>query len=192
MILTETAPAAVTPVSLSELSAHLRLAHGFPDDGHEDALLDLYLKNAVAAVETRTGQALIRRGFRLRLSAWTRDGHAVLPVGPVEALDTLRFVRGSAVIDVDAGSRALEPASRRQRVTGAHGGALPPIPSGYVAELTFDAGFGPDAADVPGELRQGVLLLAAHHYERRHDDEDGPGLPTTVRALLEPWRPVRI
>ncbi|HUF88145.1 MAG TPA: hypothetical protein VMM59_12245 [Thermohalobaculum sp.] len=191
MILTETAPAAVTPVSLSELSAHLRLAHGFPDDGAEDALLELYLRNGAAAVEARTGRALIRRGFLLRLAAWDRHGHAALPVGPVEAIATLRFVRGTEAVDVAAGSWALEPGTGRQRVTGAQGGALSPIPEGYVAELAFDAGFGADPADVPGELRQAVLLLAADFYERRHDD-GGAGIPMTVRALLEPWQPVRI
>lgn len=191
MILTETAPAAVTPVSLSEFSAHLRLAHGFPDDGTEDALLELYLDNAVAAVEARTGRALIRRGFVLQLAAWNRDGHAVLPVGPVTAIDTLRFVRGAEVVEAAAGSWTLEPATGRQRVTGTHGGALPPIPQGHVAELAFDAGFGPDAADVPGDLRQAVMLLAADYYERRHGDGD-PGMPMAVRALLEPWQPARI
>ena len=191
MILTETAPAAVAPVSLSELSAHLRLAHGFPDDAAEDPLLDLYVRNAVAAVETRTGRALIRRGFLLRLSAWDKEGHVVLPVGPVEALDSLRLVHGGDVVDLAAGSWAVEPGTGRQRITGPNGGALPPIPMGYVAELSFQAGFGPEAADVPGDLRQAVMLLAAHYYERRYED-DGPGMPMKVRALVEPWRPVRV
>lgn len=191
MILTETAPAAVTPVTLSDFSAHLRLAHGFPDDGAEDALLDLYLRNAAAAIEARTGRALIRRGFLLRLGVWNRGGHAVLPVGPVEAVSAIRFVRGAEVIDVAAGSWALEPGTGRQKVTGQAGGALPPIPEGYVAELMFDAGFGPDPADVPGDLRQAVLLLAADYYERRHEG-DGPGMPMAVRGLIEPWQPVRL
>lgn len=191
MILTETTPAAVTPVSLSEFSDHLRLAYGFPDDGAEDALLDLYLRNAVAAVESRTGRALIRRGFVLRLAGWDRDGQVVLPIGPVEVVDSLRFVRGAEAIDVAATSWALEPGTGRQRVMGRSSDALPPIPEGYVAEFTFDAGFGPDAADVPGDLRQAVMLLAADYYERRHDGE-GPRVPPAVEGLLEPWRPVRI
>lgn len=191
MILTETAPAAATPVTLSDFSAHLRLAHGFPDDGAEDALLDLYLRNATAAIEARTGRAMIRRGFLLRLGAWNRDGHAILPVGPVEAIAGIRFVRDAEAIDLAAGSWALEPGTGRQKVTGPAGGALPPIPEGYVAELTFDAGFGPAAADMPGDLRQAVLLLAADYYVRRHDG-DGPGMPLAVRGLIEPWRPVRI
>lgn len=191
MILTEAAPAAVTPVSLDEFSAHLRLAHGFPDDGAEDALLERCLRNATAAVEARAGRALIRRGFVLRLMAWDRKGQVVLPVGPVEAITILRFVRGAEVVEVAAESWSLAPGTGRQRVSGSLGGALPPIPQGYEAEFTFDAGFGPDAADVPGDLRQAVILLAADYYERRHDD-GGPGMPMAVRGLLDPWSPVRI
>lgn len=191
MILTQSAPAATTPVSLSEFSAHLRLANGFPDDGAEDALLQLYLDNAVAAVEARTGLALIRRGFVLRMAGWDRAGHAVLPVGPVAAIGTLRFVQGTAAIDVDPASWALEPGTARQRVTGPNGEYLPSIPDGYVAEFTFDAGFGSAATDVPGDLRQAVTLLAADFYERRFDDA-GPGIPMAVRGLLVPWLPVRI
>ena len=191
MILTETAPAAVTPVALSDFSAHLRLAHGFPDDGAEDALLELYLRNAAAAVETRTGRALIRRGYVLRVAGWSRDGHVVLPVGPVESIDSLRFVRGTETVEAAAGTWSLEPGTGRQRVTGAAGGPLPPVPEGHVAELAFEAGFGATEADVPGDLRQAVTMLAAHYYENRYVD-DGPGLPLAVRALLEPWRPARI
>lgn len=191
MILTESAPAAVTPVTLSEFSAHLRLAHGFPDDGAEDAQLELYLRNAAAAVEARTGCALIRRGFVLRLGGWSREGHVILPVGPVETVASIRFVRGAETTDLSAGSWFLQPGTTRQRLTGAAGGPLPVIPDGYLAEIGFDAGFGPAAGDVPGDLRQAVLLLAADYYERRHDG-DGPAMPMAVRGLLGPWRPVRV
>lgn len=191
MILAETAPAAATPVSVSDFSAHLRLAHGFPDDGAEDALLELYLRNAALAVEARTGRALIRRGFLLRLGGWNGEGHAVLPVGPVEALTSLRLVRGADVTELAAASWALEPGTGRQRVTGAGGGALPPVPEGHVAELAFDAGFGAADTDVPGDLRQAVMMLAAHYYENRREG-DGPGMPLAVRSLLDPWRPARI
>ncbi len=193
MILTETSPAAVNPVPLDEFTAHLRMAQGFADDSAEDALLELYLRNATTVVEARIGKALIRREFKLQVTAWNRDGHLVLPVGPVAAIGSLSFIRGAATIALTADAWSLEPGSSRQRLTGPGGGALPVIPDGYLAELVFDAGFGASWNDVPGDLSQAVMLLAAHYFENRYGDtEPGQGLPVAVQALLETQRPVRL
>lgn len=193
MILTETSPAAVNPVPLDEFAAHLRLAQGFADDSAEDGLLELYLRNATSVVEARVGKALIRREFKLQVTAWNRDGLLVLPVGPVAAIGSLSFIRGAETIALTADAWSLEIATSRQRVTGPGGGALPAIPDGHLAELVFDAGFGASWNDVPGDLSQAVMLLAAHYFENRTGDaEPGQGIPVAVQALLETQQPVRL
>lgn len=193
MILTETSPAAVNPVPLDEFAAHLRMAQGFADDSAEDALLELYLRNATTVVEARIGKALIRREFKLQVTAWNRDGLLVLPVGPVAAIGSLSFIRGAETIALTADAWSLELGSSRQRLTGSGGGALPAIPDGYLAELVFDAGFGESWNDVPGDLSQAVMLLAAHYFENRYGDAvPGQGLPVAVQALLETQQPVRL
>ncbi len=193
MILTETSPAAVNPVPLDEFAAHLRMAQGFADDSAEDALLELYLRNATSVVEARVGKALIRRQFKLQVTAWNRDGHLVLPVGPVAAIGSVSFIKGATTIAVAAGAWSLEIGSSRQRLTGSGGGALPAIPDGHLAELVFDAGFGASWNDLPGDLAQAVLLLAAHYFENRYgDSEPGQGIPIAVQALLETQQSVRL
>jgi uncharacterized phiE125 gp8 family phage protein len=193
MILTETSPAPVNAVPLDEFAAHLRLAQGFADDTAEDALLELYLRNATAVVEARIAKALARREFRLQVSAWGRDGGLVLPVGPVAAITSASFVRGADVIALPVEGWSVEAGTGRQRVTGPGGGALPQIPEGHVAELTFDAGFGASWTEVPGELRQAVMLLAAHFFENRYAEVEREwGVPVAVQALLESQRLVRL
>ena len=193
MILTETSPAAVNPVPLDEFAAHLRMAQGFADDSAEDALLELYLRNATTVVEARIDKALIRREFKLQVTAWNRDGILVLPVGPVAAIGSLNFIRGAETIALTADVWSLELGSSRQRLTGSGGGALPAIPDGHVAELIFDAGFGESWNDVPGDLSQAVMLLAAHYFENRYGEaEPGQGIPVAVQALLETQQPVRL
>jgi uncharacterized phiE125 gp8 family phage protein len=193
MILTEASPAAVNPVPLDEFTAHLRMARGFDDDPTEDALLELYLRNATSVVEAQIGKALIRRSFKLQVSGWSRDGSLVMPVGPVQAIASAGFVRGAESIAISVAGWSVTAGTGRQRLTGAGGGALPQIPHGYLAELVFDAGFGDGWNDVPGELRHAVLMLAAHYFENRYADSQGdPGIPAAVEALLETQRPVRL
>jgi uncharacterized phiE125 gp8 family phage protein len=193
MILTETSPAAVTPVSLAEFKSHLRLAEGFAPDPAEDALLDHYLRNATSVVEARIGRALIRREFMLQVAAWDRDGHLVLPVGPVALIGSLSFILDAATIELPATSWSLEPGTSRQLLSGPGGGTLPAIPQGYSAALVFNAGFGDSPGDMPGELAQAVMLLAAHYFEHRYGEAvSGTGIPAGVQALLETRRPARL
>ena len=52
------------------------------------------------------------------------------------------------------------------------------VPTDGRAVVEFDAGFGPAWGDVPADLQQAVLLLAAEFYEHRHDDGTAAaGLP---------------
>jgi uncharacterized phiE125 gp8 family phage protein len=197
MLLKEAAPGAPTPVPLAEFAAHLRLGHGFADDGAEDALLELYLRHAATVVEARTGQALIARPYVLQVAGWNPRGHLVLPVGPVANVDRIRFVRAAsgagAAVELAAGEWALEPGRARQRVTGPGGGALRPVPHGALAELEFTAGHGVDWTGVPGDLHQAVLMLAAHYYENRHGElGEEAALPPAVGAILAPHHLVRL
>lgn len=193
MLLKETGPAALAPV-VPALAAHLRLGFGFADDGAEDALLERYLRAAVAAVEARTGQALVERLFVLQVAGWDARGWLVLPVGPVEQVDSIRFLRSDGAVALDPAQWTVEPGLTRQRLTGRGGAALPAVPAGATVELTFAAGHGPDWEAVPDDLRQAVMLLAAHYHENRHGDggRRAVGLPPAVSALLAPHRPVRL
>lgn len=197
MLLNEVAPAAVNPVPLRELAAHLRIATGFTDDGSEDALLELYLRNATAVIERRTGKALVSRGFLLKVARWNRRGHVVLPVGPVETVDRVDLIRPGSTVVLAQEDWSLEPGTCRQRLTGPGGGALRALPHGAVAEIGFSAGYGPGWNDVPDDLRQAVLQTAAHFYENRSGEGAGDGagdggLPHGVQPIVDQHRPVRL
>jgi uncharacterized phiE125 gp8 family phage protein len=55
------------------------------------------------------------------------------------------------------------------------------------------AGYGAAWSDLPADLAQAVLMLAAHYYEYRHDTAlSGGCMPFGVTSLLERYRPLRI
>ena len=195
MLLKEITPAARNPVPLREFGAHLRLAHGFNDDGSEDGLLELYLRNATAMIERRTSQALISRIHTLQVACWDRKGHLVLPIGPVRSIDSIQFISASATTDLDPADWSLQPGTQRQKLTGPLGGSLWPIPRGSIAELRFTAGYGGNWNDVPDDLRQAVLLLAAHLYENRFGEVEGAtseGVPAGVLSIVAQHKPLRL
>ncbi len=71
--------------------------------------------------------------------------------------------------------------------------ALPTVPQGWRVAIEFEAGFGVAWGDVPPDLRQAVLLLAAEFYEHRHGDGTvRVALPAAVGGLIERWRQVRV
>lgn len=192
MILTETTTIPASALPLAALKDQLRLGTGFADDGLQDALVESHLRAAIAAIEGRTGKALVERGFLLRLDDWRFAAAQPLPVAPVAAITsvTLRDRLGAATT-ADATRWRLVPDAHRPRLA-ATGAALPAVPEGGWIEVAFDAGFGAAWGSVPPDLSQAVLLLAAEFYERR--SEAGlrtAGLPFGVVSLIERWRTVR-
>lgn len=184
-------PEAALPVHL--FRDHLRLGTGFAETGAEDLALAAYLRAAMAAIEGRTAKALISRDFCLRLAHWRGDGSQPLPMAPVSAVTAMRMIGGDAAVQEIAPERyRLIEDMARPRVEG-RGGRMPAIPDGGVVEIDFRAGFGAGFADLPADLAQAVLLLAAQYYELRHDGAgEISAMPFGVMALIERWRTVRV
>ena len=68
---------------------------------------------------------------------------------------------------------------------------LPSIPRRGTVTITFLAGFGDAWSQVPADLAQAVILLAARYYDDRSQDGLRHALPFGVSALIERWRAVR-
>lgn len=194
-MLTELEPVPDLALPVAELRDHLKLGTGFADAGGQDDALRAYLRAALAAIEGRIGKALFARPFRWRVAAWREGDAQALPLAPVtEVLSVATLGRDGVAMPVPADRCGLVQDFQRPRLVAA-GAALPTIPSDGAAEVTFRAGFGAAWAEIPVDLRQAVLLLAARYYEERRDGAgaDGSGaLPFGVLALIERWRTVRV
>ncbi len=194
MILTEVSAPPDEAVPVRAFADHLRLSSGFADDGSLDALLGLYLRAAMAAVEARIGRALLSRAFVWTVTRWREDASQGLPIGPVRSIESLSLVSADGTAtEVEAEAWSLLRDSQRPRLVGRFGRHLPRIPRSGHAELNFTAGFGESWDEVPADLRQAVFLLAAHYFENRADGASVPGsMPFGVLVLLEAYRAMRI
>ena len=179
-------PSTEEPVSLAELKAHLRVAHG-----DEDAAIAAYGLAARRAVEERGGLALVSQDWRLALDRMP-EGVLVLPRSPVFSVISV------CVID-RAGLSSLVPASLYEVEAGAAGRLVArgawPYSDRQIARVRIDFTAGwPSAADAPEELKLAVKMLAAHFYENREGAlaERLFSTPQTVDALIAPYRRVRL
>lgn len=193
MRLIETGPVPEAALPIEGFRAHLRLGTGFAEDGLQDAALAGFLRAAIAAIEARTGKVLLARGFALELARWRDAGGQVLPVAPLRAVTGFDMVDAQGVVaPVPTGRWRAVSDDMRPRIEPLSV-ALPVIPSGGVARIGFEAGFGPAWADMPADLAQAVMMLAAHYHEYRHDTGLGPGcMPFGVTALTERFRAMRL
>jgi uncharacterized phiE125 gp8 family phage protein len=144
-------------------------------------------------VEGRTGKALLVRQFSWTLAAWRDQRVQVLPIAPVSVVATVTLIDAAGgEVEVPGTLWRLDPDLHGPRLC-ARGSALPLIPTDGTVRIVFDAGFGPDWSDLPADLAQAVILLAAHYNEFRHEVDLGPGcMPFGVSALIDRYRSVRL
>ncbi len=194
MMLIELDPPVVTTGAVREFADHLRIGSGFADDGSQDGLLALYLRTAMAAIEGRIGKAMLSRRYTWTVTRWREACRQALPVAPVSRVESVKVVDQNGVETVaDPSEWALVPDGQRPVLKGTWGRDLPTIPDYGRAEIEFTAGYGTEWDDLPVDLRQAVLLLAACYYENRSADDGSDGaMPFGVQALLDPYRPVRL
>ncbi len=193
MMLVELTTVPGTAIPVAEFKDHLRLGTGFADDALQDSVLEAYLRAAMSAIEARTGKMLITRDFSWTLTAWRDLAAQALPTAPVSALTSLTITDRMGGSELVAPEKYyLEQDMHRPRLV-ASGFCLPAIPVGGTAIIVFDAGFGATWGDIPADLRQSVLLLAAHFYERRNGSTSGAAdMPVEVNALIQRYRIVRL
>ena len=193
MMLTEDTPVPASSLPMAAFKAHLRLGSGFADDDLQDGVLETALRASLAAIEARTGKILFAREFTFTLNDWRDPYDQPLPVAPVSAISEVTVIdRQGAETVTDSDRWYLEPDAMRPRLRAA-GGCLPTVPLGGRVRVGMLAGYGPEWDDLPADLAQAVLQLAAHFNAYRHDVAmRGQGIPAEVQALIAPFRTVRL
>lgn len=192
MILIEQSAVPDGALPVAEFREHLQLGTGFADDGLQDAVLISQLRAALAAIEGKTGKALIARDFLLVNSAWRNLGQQVFPVAPVTSIVSFAIVDLSGASEIiDESTYYLRPDTHTPALAS-RGLSLPTIPVGGSGDVVFTAGFG-DWDDVPADLRQAVMLLATHFYENRSAvGGRSEAMPQSVASICRRHTPIRL
>lgn len=193
MMLIEETTVASSALPVALFKEHLRLGSGFADDGVQDGLIEGFLRSALAAIEARTGKALLERTFSWTLTRWRDASAQPLPIAPVSAIvDVVLLDRIGTETPVSMDAYHLR-ADMQRPVLASVSSSLPSISNEGSVRIQMLAGFGPEWSDLPADMAQAVFLLAAHYYEYRHEVQyDGGCMPFGVSALIERYRVMRL
>ena len=175
------AAAVVTP---EEAKAHLRV-----DSHDDDPVIATYIAAATDQVERSLDLALIEQTWRQRFSRFGANMRlAREPLISIEAIEYFGPTNAAATLASSVYSHSTDALG--PYVALAPGASWPSTYSRADAvTVTWKAGFGPAAKDVPAALRQSILLIVGDLYANREATLAGP-MPdnAAVERLLGPFR----
>lgn len=169
---------ATDPVTLAEVKAHIRVDHTAEDDRIAE-----YILAATQRLDGRDGSlglCLITQSWALTLDAFTAE--IAIPLPPCQSIDAITYVDPDGVTQtLDAGAyQAFGLGSADgAKVRPAYGTSWPAIRNQPDAvAITFTAGFGDNASDVPEPIRTAIKMRVGHLYEHRESVIVGSGFVT--------------
>lgn len=179
-------------VTLTEFKQHLRIA---PAEDEEDLYIMQLLTDAAAYIESYTGLAIGTQIWTLWLDGWPgyaepwwngmRDGARAELYSNRTARGVVEFPRFPlvtvdevAVYDEDSNETLatiadvfdIDTASTPGRLALKRGGTWPIATRAVNAvKITYTAGFGTTAIDVPSPVKRAIMLMATSVYTHRGD-----------------------
>lgn len=175
---TVTTPPTELPVSLQEAKTHLRIL-----DTTYDTEIEAFIERATGVAELYTNLSLMEQEVKLYFSSIPNDGIIEVRRAPVISIDGVYYHNGTEFIETE--DIQIDDVSKPARIK------FTEIPdydreqlwAGYVE---FTAGY-PDAASVPVNIKQAILMLVASFFENR-GDEGHRSIPESVWMLLNQSR----
>jgi uncharacterized phiE125 gp8 family phage protein len=171
-------PPAVLPVSLEDARRHLRV-----DATDEDFYIDGLIRAAVAYLDGWNGilaKCLINQTWSQSFTSLSDPLR--LALRPVSSITSIGHGDDSPQEALDPLTYQLTTDSIGAKVV-AVSGAWPSLDD---VTITYVAGYGAAANDVPGNIRHAILLIVGAMFENRED----PKIPDAVYMLLRPYKDV--
>lgn len=199
--------ATVEPLTVAEAKQYLRL-----ETDADDSLIQDLISAARMVCEGLCDRSFVTTTWRLTLDylplatiggtigpavfgfSWPTgsrafdDGSIMLPMPPLISLQSILYLdQGGTTrsLDVSDGSPdVIVSPGTPGRISAGYGRFFPFTRPGIAAvAITYTAGYGPTADDVPRNIKAAVRLLVNHYYE--HRSSQAP-IPDAVMSLLGP------
>lgn len=158
---TRTVAPSIEPITLAEAKLHLRV-----DQNAEDALISTLIVAARETAEKRLNRTLIDSTWALTLNGFS--GAFELPFGPVQDVTGISYKdTAGATQSLSLSSFEVDRTSEPTWLVKAAGVTLPETYDGLgTVTVTYTAGYGAAATDVPAAIRQWLLVAVAELYQQ--------------------------
>lgn len=191
MAIVLTSPPGVEPITPSEAKTQIRIDHA-----DEDPYIESLITVARQEAERIAWRQYITATWKLLLDRFPkRDFPIYVPRPPLQSVSQIQYVdQNGATQTLDAAKYTVDADSEPGRITPAFGETWPLTRKQiHAVTVTFVAGYGAAASDVPEPPKHWMKLHIAHWYEHR---EMAEGRSMTIlplaEGLLDPIRDERI
>lgn len=184
-------PPAFEPIDVQAAAQHMRLDQDVIDQ--DNALIGQLVTVATGHLDGRDGllgRALIKQTWTMTLPRFVRAIEILLP--PLISIDEISYFDSQGAVQIldlqtitvegigDTAPAILRPLSFWPATAD----------RAEAVSITFTAGFGPAPENVPGPIRQALLLYVAHLYENRESTIEGTltEVPMGFYDLIAPYR----
>lgn len=183
--LTQTAVPSSEPVTVTEAKQHARI-----DTDSDDIYVSSLVTAARSHVETLCSRQLITATYELRMDKFYDV--LLLPRPPLQSVTSIEYVDTTgSTVTLNTSKYKVDSSTAPARITPAWGETWPTARDEINAvTITYDAGYGDNASDVPADLIHAIKLMLGHLYENREQVtvEGVPrDVPRGVQALVNPY-----
>ena len=180
--LTETVAPSVEPITTVEAKLHLRVDHG-----DEDAYIDTLVAAARQYIELVTRRSLVNTTFTLKLDAYPTEIRP--PRSPLSSVTSITYVDTDGNTQTEASSvYNVDTDTEPGRISLAFNQSWSDTrEQNNAVVVTFVAGYGAAASNIPAALREVVKMLTAHYYEFRQPVISGTiatKIPMHIESLI--------
>ena len=204
----------VKAVSTTECKTHLRIDSSFSDD---DTYIGNLITTAQNLVEQYTNRSITNQTLSLYLDTLPfhsdikypegiytapdldyNSNFIVLPNPPVSSVSAVYYYDSDDTQSTFAASNYyVDIISEQARVVLKNGKSWPTataLRNANAFQVTYVAGYGSSASDVPENIKQSIKFLVAQMYENREivTSMNVKQIPYTVGALLLPYKVQRL
>lgn len=190
MLLTRTVDPAAQLISDALAKAHLRIDHAYDNTtlDHLRAVVESFLDGRDGYLQ----RALVTQSWLWQLPCWPVSGELWFPLPPLQSVTHVKYYDDDNTLQtLDAANYSVITAGAFGYIKLVQGASWPSLyDRDDAVQVTFVAGYGDTASDVPPAIIHAALLMLGHLYAGRGDSADDPANAMTdaMRRLLAPYR----